>query len=598
MDLPFVDAIEIYNTADQEVDISGWLLSGSHSGDRLGTFEFPSSTIIPAGGFLTIDEIDFNPAPGTPGPNDFELDGAHGGLVWLVENDGCGHEIVSADTVEYGAQFNGESWGRWPNGTGILYPMTNLTLNAENSGPRIGPVVISEIHYHPLVGQGEFEFLEIYNPTNASVDLTEWRIRGGVDYDFEASTFLDDSGVLVVLSFDPADPANATRLEAFRSHYSIDDSVRLVGGYSGQLSNGGETVRLERPDQPPWGEPDFYPHVLEDQTRYDDRGPWPEAADGDGASLGRELPPQWGHDADRWYAGTPTPGRVITTPQVTIVEFNAGQADPLDLATGAQPSRWKAQRSDIRSIVVTFSEEVVVSESDLVLTHLGMNAPVDVDTVITLTDDHQAFTGQVLSLRFAPHELPDGVYSLEVLPTVTDLDGNPLDGNADGQGGDSYILVGNSTNTFSKVTGDWNGDGGVSIFDFPTFAYWFGKSIPTAPDYVDLNGDAGITIFDFPAFASNFGVGVTFPTAIVTTNFAAAPSSLKDPNEPRRPGGRSFHVLEESAERQSAVGLSPLIEFRPKDGEAKVLKTDSEQPELEQVLDEIGADVFSAWNQL
>jgi len=50
---------------------------------------------------------------------------------------------------------------------------------AENAGPRVGDVVIHEIHYHPAVGT---EFLELHNRSGADVSLFEpglergWRI--------------------------------------------------------------------------------------------------------------------------------------------------------------------------------------------------------------------------------------------------------------------------------------------------------------------------------------------------------------------------------------------------------------------------------------
>ena len=60
------------------------------------------------------------------------------------------------------------------------------------------------------------------------------------------------------------------------------DSVRLVGGYSSVLANDSESVRLERPDEPPLDEMDFIPHLLEDQIVYSHEGTWPTAAGGIG----------------------------------------------------------------------------------------------------------------------------------------------------------------------------------------------------------------------------------------------------------------------------------------------------------------------------
>ena len=94
------------------------------------------------------------------------------------------------------------------------------------------------------------------------------------------------------------------------------------------------------------------------------------------------------------------------------------------------------------------------------------------------------------------------------------------DGDADGEPGGTFQLNGNAANGLYRLNGDFNGDGGVSIFDFPTFAYWFGATVPRAPEYADLNGDGGVTIFDFPLFAENFGASITPPAA-----FASGPAS-------------------------------------------------------------------------
>ena len=62
---------------------------------------------------------------------------------------------------------------------------------------------------------------------------------------------------------------------------------------------------------------------------------------------------------------------------------------------------------------------------------------------------------------------------------------------------------------FHQLEGDFNGDGGVSIFDFGVFAYYFGQSVPdNAPRFADLNGDGGVSIFDFSVWSASFGVSI------------------------------------------------------------------------------------------
>jgi len=310
-DPPDVDAIELFNPTAQAIDIGGWYLTDSS--DEARKFKIPTGTIIPAGGYLVFDEGDFNPTPQNPLPNHFGLSAAHGDDVYIIAADAAGNPTRFIDHVEFGAIKNGETWGRWPNATGDMAPMISRTLGGANSGPRVGPVVISEIMYNPPAAGGlqpaDLEYVEIYNPTSAEVDLTRWTIGAGLDYAFPAGTKLPAGQTLVVVRFDPTLPENATLLAGFRAAYGIDANVKLVGGFLGSLDNGGETLRLFRPDGPPADEPGFYPQLPEDKAAYGDTAPWPTTPDGGGQSLTRYSPQLWGDDADSWVAAAPSPGR-------------------------------------------------------------------------------------------------------------------------------------------------------------------------------------------------------------------------------------------------------------------------------------------------
>ncbi len=202
----------------------------------------------------------------------------------------------------------------------------------------------------------------------------------------------------------------------------------------------------------------------------------------------------------------------LEAPTVVSVEMNVGAEDPPDLGEeDPQPSNWATQRSEMRTIVVTFDREVALTAADIRLVNLGIDAPAEDDVVIPLDDSQLALAGEVLTIGFAPNQLPNGVYELEILPTATDLAGNPLDGNGDGTPGDSFVFTGDATNLFYKLNGDFNGDMAVSILDLPTIAYWFGHSTDEAPEYVDMNVDGAISMFDWPFFVVNFGRSVVFP---------------------------------------------------------------------------------------
>jgi len=332
-DLPAVDSIELYNTTGEPINIGGWYLSDSNSPYK--KFRIPNTT-IDAYGYVMFDEYDFNPTgidlnPDNDDPNDFGLNGAHGDDAWLLEADAQGNLIRFVDHEEFPAMANGESFGRWPDGSGELYPMTRPTLNpaGENSGPRVGPVIISEVQYNPVGGIGavNLEFIEIYNTTASTEDLTNWRIRKSVDFDFPAGTLLAPQAALVVVRFDTR---ATTLLDDFCEHYGISpDTVQIVGGYTGQMAfdfdpDGGTpgVIQLQRPDAPPLDEPGYIPRLLEDEVRYSNVAPWPVDADGTGASLNRVFDNDWGNDPESWTAASASPGTVLMASESQVIGYH------------------------------------------------------------------------------------------------------------------------------------------------------------------------------------------------------------------------------------------------------------------------------------
>jgi len=354
------DAIELYNTTEEPADVGGWYLSNSwgwatnvDNGDYK-KFRIPDDTLIPPGGYAVFDEADFNPTGGA-NPQDFTLDGVHGDDVWLMEADAAGNLTRFVDRVEFGPAIEGESWGRWPDADGRLYPQSVPTLDkarpedGTNLGPRVGPVVISEVHYHPRWGRpGDpdlGEFVEIHNPGDASVDMGNWRLRGGIIFDVAEGVQLAPDESLVAVPFDPNDP---DVMDEFVEFHDIDPAVQIIGPYSGQLADVGEWVQLQRPGESPHGEPGYVPYTVEDEVRYDDRSGWPRSADGRGSSLQRKAPELWGNDATNWVGGDPTPGAVQWTPTVvgrhvfynnSAFDGNSAVASPEDDAAIAPHKR-------------------------------------------------------------------------------------------------------------------------------------------------------------------------------------------------------------------------------------------------------------------
>jgi hypothetical protein len=340
-DAPMRDAVELYNPTDHAIDLSGLYLSDAAA--NFFKFEIPQGTVLPAGGYLVFDESDFNPTPQSPLPSHFALSSSSGESVWLVQRSGAGSVASFVDDVQFGASLNGVAFARVSD-TGVqLLPAALPTLGCENRPTRLATAVISEVQYNPgepsttalaiepALVEDDLEFIEIYNPLLSDIDLTDWRVRGGVDYDFAADELLGAGETLLVLSFNPASPENATRTAAFRAHYGIDGSVRLVGGYAGQLSDSGEGVWLQLPDKPPVDQPSLIPRVMDDAIVYDDRAPWSIAADGGGESLQRIAVLVSGLQSSAWGSAAPSPGTVTLAASSSDDLNGDGQVDVRDL---------------------------------------------------------------------------------------------------------------------------------------------------------------------------------------------------------------------------------------------------------------------------
>lgn len=311
---PRGDAIELWNPTDASITIGGWYLSDSAT--ALLKYQIPAGTLLHPGQYLVLGESQFNPDGG--GNRAFALSGSEGDDVWLTATDGAGRVTTIIDDVHFGPAVTGESFVRVADQLGRFVPTDQITLGTANAAPRVGPVVISELHYHPAAPQdaalaidpaldaADLEFVEITNPTPQAIDVSSWRLWGGIEYTFAEGVVLAPGESIVVVPFNPDRADNALQTQAFRANFALAADVRLVGGYAGSLRDSQDRVQLQRPALTGLPQPAYF---WEDETLYDDRAPWPVAADGSGASLQRLVALALGSDADNWTAGLPTPGQ-------------------------------------------------------------------------------------------------------------------------------------------------------------------------------------------------------------------------------------------------------------------------------------------------
>ena len=123
-------------------------------------------------------------------------------------------------------------------------PITNFYSIAPT--PKIGDLIFSEIHYHPqdptlaemiidpTLKSSDFEFLELLNNSDKTLNLSGLKISGEVRFSFldgNDKTLSPGSRFLIA--------GNAL---AFSRRY--DSNLSLVGEYSGKLNNGGGNLQI------------------------------------------------------------------------------------------------------------------------------------------------------------------------------------------------------------------------------------------------------------------------------------------------------------------------------------------------------------------
>ena len=191
----FDDWIELYNTTNSTIDLSGYFLSDDT--EVLDKYMLPQGTTIPANGYLIIWA-----------DNDVEQSGLHANFRLSAIEEAAflaDRNVNVIDEVLFNQQNTDVSFARFPNGTGDFIAQAptfnennNNAVNAPSSDIGFREIVINEfVAANDSTSaiadpNGQYEdWIELYNNTNQSIDLTgvflsnnktnlkEWRFPDG-----------------------------------------------------------------------------------------------------------------------------------------------------------------------------------------------------------------------------------------------------------------------------------------------------------------------------------------------------------------------------------------------------------------------------------
>jgi Lamin Tail Domain len=219
---------------------------------------------------------------------------------------------------------------RWP----ALAAALLVSASAVAAVPRI-----TEIQYHPPGTNVLAEWFELHNPGSTPLDLSHWRVTRGVSLEIPTNTVLAPNAHLVIAS----DPTTFLTL-----HPTV---TNVLGGWTGTLSDSGETLELQSPSGSETvtldyaTEGDWAARRLAAPDRYGKVGwEWFSLHDGAGHTLelvNAALPATHGQN----WASSHEPGGTPGLPNSTATNDVA----PLILS----PRHWPAQPSSSQPVTVS-----------------------------------------------------------------------------------------------------------------------------------------------------------------------------------------------------------------------------------------------------
>jgi hypothetical protein len=185
-----------------------------------------------------------------------------------------------------------------------------------------------------------------------------------------------------------------------------------------------------------------------------------------------------------------------------------------------------AQRSEVRSLTVTFSAQVTIAGNPFTLTRIGggavgvvMGTPMldQGRTVVTLTVTGSAEIDPQSVLNGGSASLADGRYQLSIANGAITGAGGALDGDGNGTAGGGYVSPQDSAGSGAgrffglyRLFGDADGNGVVDLVDLGALRAAFNAGVgdPAYVDFLDADHNGTVDLVDLGAFRTRFNATV------------------------------------------------------------------------------------------
>lgn len=297
------DWVEFVNHGNAPINLSNWKFS-----DNASTYTFPQGTILQAGEYLVLaeDATQFNaqfPNITVLGNTGFGFSSS-GETLTLSDNNNVAVVSVPYQSVS--------PWTAAANGIGRTLERTNFTnaptlasswfAGCVGGSPKTAfvpcseAIIFSEINYNSSDTADAGDWVELWNTSNAAVNISGWQFSDGDDthlFTIPANTILQSQGRIVLAG-------DAT---LFQNRFPT--VTNYVGSFGFGLSSNGEAIRLFD------NSGKLYQSLV-----YDEAAPWAQGANGNGYTL--ELIDENGNlcEGSNWQDGCPegSPSFPFSTP--------------------------------------------------------------------------------------------------------------------------------------------------------------------------------------------------------------------------------------------------------------------------------------------